>query len=342
MSARTFSKPALDLAGQIAHLRVRGLAIPDEDEARTVLKAVGFYRFCGYALHWRLKADGTKEAQFLPGITFRDVTRLCDFDRKLRTHILHAVERIEVALRAAFSNSLGVAYGSHWYLDASRFAPGYKHAELIGRIQGEIHHDQKRADKRDVFIQHYYGSYDNPDMPPAWMVFEAINLGTMSKMFANLNRAEQKLVAAEFGEHPRLVKSWLEMLTVLRNYCAHHARVWNRQFPVKPVIPKLYAPYFEYQMENRKGETVTEIGDFRLHTQLFVLQKFLELIAAGTPWMDQLFDLLHEYGDIPTAPMGFPDKWVGFPTEEEMTQEAERRKAAAKEARLMAKAAAPS
>lgn len=339
MSERTFSKPALDLNGQIAHLRERGLEIPNEDEARAVLKATGFHRFYGYAVHWRPKEpDGTKSPRFRPGATFHDVVRLYEFDRKIRMHILDAVERIEVALRAAFSNALGVVHGGHWYLDASRFARGYDHPDLISRIKREIHHGQSMAEKREPSIQCYYDSYGKPDMPPTWLIFEAIHLGTLSKIFENLNKDSQKLVAAEIEEHRRLLKSWLEMLTVLRNHCAHHARVWNRQFSVKPIIPKFYAPYFEYQVENKNGDSVTEIGDFRLHTQMFVVQKLLERTTAESSWMDRLFDLRHEYDDIPSAPMGFPEGWNGFPTQEEMMKERERRQAAAKAARLAAKA----
>ena len=46
-----------------------------------------------------------------------------------------------------------------------------------------------------------------------------------------------KRVARDFDmpQHEYL-RSWLESLTIVRNYCAHHARLWNAHFAVRPKI----------------------------------------------------------------------------------------------------------
>ena len=49
-------------------------------------------------------------------------------------------------------------------------------------------------------------------------------------------------VSDDFGlpQHEFLI-SWMESLTSLRNFCAHHSRVWNRRYALKPQMPKTLA-----------------------------------------------------------------------------------------------------
>ncbi len=116
-AANPFTKPALTPEQQLQQLKDKGLGIEDDQAALHLLKAVGYYRFIGYALYWRQDANGVKQAQFTPGTRLSDIAVAIDFDRKLRNIVLEAIERVEVAVRAAFSNALAtdLALGPHWY-----------------------------------------------------------------------------------------------------------------------------------------------------------------------------------------------------------------------------------
>ena len=49
----------------------------------------------------------------------------------------------------------------------------------------------------------------------------------------------RKRIARSFGvSKPEALESWMRAVNVLRNACAHHARVWNRVMPMKPQLPK--------------------------------------------------------------------------------------------------------
>lgn len=51
-------------------------------------------------------------------------------------------------------------------------------------------------------------------------------------------QSSQKQVAREFGlPQYTYLESWIRCITVLRNCCAHHARIWNRRFALKPQLP---------------------------------------------------------------------------------------------------------
>jgi abortive infection bacteriophage resistance protein len=336
-TVRVFAKPALAVEQQIAHLKSRGLAIADEVVAARNLRAIGFFRFCGYAQPWRHGHDGTKNPMFLPRTCFDDIVDVADFDRKLRTHLLEAIERIEVAIRAAFSNALGTNDGAHWFTDPSRFRVGHDHPRLIERIKHEIGFDFRNRLKRDEATRNYLSNYDLPELPPTWIIFEVLSLGTVSRIYKALDTNCQKKFAGEIGVNRDLLASWLEVVTVMRNFCAHHARIWNRHFPVKPQLPNNFHPYFRRTVINRRNEAVIEIGDFKLHTQVFVIVKLLELIGDRSQWVDRLFDLLETHPKLDRGAMGFPPDWMGYPTDAEMAALIEKEKAARRQLRAASK-----
>lgn len=74
---------------------------------------------------------------FRPGKRLRELTRLYDFDRRLRLLIIDAIERIEVATRAIISNHMAPLYGAHWYLQRQLFQSNYRHEELLNHIRSK-------------------------------------------------------------------------------------------------------------------------------------------------------------------------------------------------------------
>ncbi|MBR1448137.1 MAG: Abi family protein [Prevotella sp.] len=83
-----------------------------------------------------------------------------------------------------------------------------------------------------------FRKYDSPEFPPSWKTLEVASFGTLSKLYNNMNDFNlMKRVARDFDmpQHEYL-RSWLESLTIVRNYCAHHARLWNAHFAVRPKI----------------------------------------------------------------------------------------------------------
>ncbi|MGV9584799.1 Abi family protein [Nocardia farcinica] len=63
---------------------------------------------------------GGPDHLFRAGTGFDDVVDLYVFDRALRLLVMDALERVEVAVRAALTDHMSTTYGdSHWYIDAS-------------------------------------------------------------------------------------------------------------------------------------------------------------------------------------------------------------------------------
>ena len=224
-----YLKPPLPLSAQVAHLASKGMIVTDHAAAAKCLGRVGLYRFKGYA--HQFKSGGVYS-----GVHFDDVRLLMLLDNDLKLHILRGIQLIEVALRVHISEYLTHRYHERWYADhnvlpekrrlGNRNVKMLTNAqELSGRVYSEFIRSAEDAP------HHYRRRYDAWLLPPSWMVTEIMSFGSWSKIYAALDPTDQAAIATHFNILPNTLKGWLRELSVLRNMCAHQARVWNRSFP---------------------------------------------------------------------------------------------------------------
>lgn len=306
MARNPFRKPALTLEEQAILLASRGLVFDDWGGSHTHLEHIGYYRFTGYLHPFKIGGAGADAEHFRAGTTFELVHDRYIFDRKLRMLILEAVEKIEIAARATLSNSVASRHGPHWYMDPNLFArPNYYHrtkrfdavawhASFIDDVKRQIGHDDEN--RRDVFVRHYYDTYDHPEMPPCWMVFEVISLGSISQCLKFLKHPEYGQTCKKFGQNHQIVSSWLHAISYVRNLCAHHSRVWNRILTIKPTIPNAQRVAFNNQND-------------RIYAVLLIMQLLLKRIWTNNDWAESLGDLIENHPSIPLVSMGFPQGW---------------------------------
>ncbi len=294
-SSRKFDKKALTLDEQLALLRQRGLVMDNENRVRHYLKNIGYYHLSGYMADFQRCDRTDNHHQFFPETTFDQVLDAYAFDRKLRLLVMDAVERIEIAVKGTMINEMCVPYGPHWYMNRNHFKDDFKYDDFLRSVQKDIDHGKDQDRVRNASIRHYYESYDNPAMPPLWMVFEALSFGTVSLMFGWLPHADQKRIADQFDLGVPVLKSWLHATTFIRNLCAHHARLWNRIFTFKPVIPK--------------GQEAEFSPNTLFYAQALMLNMLMQRVSPESRWPGRLKDLFDDYPAISKDKMGFPDGW---------------------------------
>ena len=300
-SPKIFIKPSLTLEEQADLLTSRGLVIPDRNRLFHYLKFIGYYRLSGYGLYYQC---GDLH-QFKSGTTFQDVLDLYIFDRELRLLVMDAVERIEVAVRSCITNTMSLHHGPHWYIDPTHFIQKkhFRHDELIDKIRRDTGHPDSRTGstkRRELFIEHYYSNYNAPELPPCWMVAEIMSIGTWSLVFSHLQDNEMKQEICEpFEIHYKVMSSWLHSVTYTRNLCAHHSRIWNRNFSITPIIMKKYKQHFSNPMS--------------FYAQAAVLHILMSVIADGSRWQKRLSELFDKHANVPIRNMGFPDDWRNDP-----------------------------
>ena len=100
---------------------------------------------------------------------------------------------------------------------------------------------------------------------------------------------------------PKTFNSWLHTINYVRNICAHHARLWNRDFNIVP--EKLDFSKTRVWISN--PETAKR---GKLYYFMCMLNYILQTINPGTSLTQRLKGLIAEYHPKISA-MGFPENW---------------------------------
>lgn len=302
-NVRTFNKPPFSYEQLLAKLADRGLIVSDNDLAASHLRNIGYYRLIGYGLSFEQRnEEGRRIGQYKDDTQFEDLVSAYIVDRKLRAHLLEAIERIEVAVRNIINHELACKYSNaHWYMDASLFKESndFSHAGLLNEIK---RHTLKNAEagsdkegKREVFIQHYYSHYDEPEYPPCWMVSEILPLGAWSKVYEHLRISkDRKIISRQLDLAPATLQSWLHAITYLRNMCAHHSRLLGRHFVIRP----------------NRAQGIPLVDEDRLFNYVCVVHRLLKRISPESAWIDRLYDELQELNNTALAGYGFTENWL--------------------------------
>lgn len=285
-----FAKPATTYAEQVAKLQQRGMLITDPDKAAFYLQHLNYYRLAAYWLPF--EADHGTHA-FQPGSRFDDVLNLYIFDRELRLLVLDAIERIEVSVRSQWAYQMAHRHGAHAHLDPALSRDWKNWVSDSHQLMGEVERSKEN------FIEHLTQTYSDA-LPPLWAVCEIMSLGLLSRQYKNLKpMATRRAVASQYGLDQQVFESWLHHLTFVRNVCAHHNRLWNREFTITPQHPRS-------KPSSLRGEFVG--GSRKLYNSLVILTYFMDTIAPGHHWRQRLKGLLAQHA-ISVQAMGFPADW---------------------------------
>jgi len=291
MPKKPYTKPALTIDQQITQLRKRGMVISDTSLAEHYLSQINYYRLTAYWLPF--ESDHTTHT-FQHGTSFEQVLDLYIFDRELRLLVLDAIERIEVAIRTSVAFQLGHRYGTHPHLNPDLFKQSWDHVKNVTQLQKDVHQS------KEAFIQHLLTTYAEP-LPPIWAVVEVMTLGQLSKWYANLKSgADRNLVAHRYDCDEVNLVSFMHHLSTVRNLCAHHSRLWNREFTFTFKLPR-QRPQVLLSSFNPKEPR-------RIYNTLVMSLYLMNRIAPDHHWRNRLLDLLNRH-HIDPARMGFPDNW---------------------------------
>lgn len=286
-----YNKPPLSIDEQIDLLISRGLKIPDLDNAKHYLKFINYYRLSGYTFSFEEPLETKRSHLFKENVTFDDVIALYNFDRHLRTHVMDAIEKIEVAVRTLICTTMAIKYkNSHWHLDQELFKDNFNYAAFINKCISE------ETSSKEPFVLHYRTKYKQPEHLPSWMIGELLPIGTWSILYKNLkHRSDKKMISDTFDLSHISFSSCLHTLTYIRNLCAHHSRLWNRHFTLKPMEIERIQEYLQ--------------PNTTFAAQAAIIHLFLKIISPESKWTSQLNELLNIHKFINPQRMGFSKNW---------------------------------
>ncbi len=286
-----FTKSPLSFDAQVTLLLERGMNITDCERVERYLAHLNYYRLSAY---WLPFEQNHASHRFRPGTTFDLVLDHYIFDRELRLLVMDAIERIEVSLRTAWAYTLSHSHGSHAHLNRELFKAKWPHEKNIAMLERTVRQSS------EVFIRHFHEQYDER-LPPVWAICEIMTIGQLSQWYANLKHGRDRNgIARRYGLDEVNLVSFLHHLSVVRNHCAHHARLWNRSFPFAWKLPRKKPAGLidNFNLENSR----------RLYNTLVMLAYLMDRINPNT-WKVRLNDLFAKYPVVNLRFMGFPEGW---------------------------------
>lgn len=324
-----YTKPHLTHEEQLAQLVGRGLACADEAVAIDLLKTVGYYRLSAYIYPFRelrqesfdgRPANGPyRSDRIRDGITLDHIEALWRFDRKLRLVCLDAIETVEIGLRSRLAYVVGLRDRlGHVHRDSLDPDACSRPARVGWQQTNQDAFDQWLAKykvleheaRNEEYVVHHKEKYDGH--MPVWIAVEFFDFGALSRLFGLLNKHDQNTIANDVGiRGGPLLAAWLRDVNYLRNLCAHHSRLWNRQPTYKPGKFK----------PAQVGSTLRHAAQLeprnKIYIHLAVLAYLVRALDPRQNWPLALRTLIKKFpaipGISPETDMGFPEGWSDLP-----------------------------
>ncbi|MGR6980321.1 Abi family protein [Testudinibacter sp. P27/CKL/0425] len=285
-------KPHQEYSKLVDLLLSRGMIISDSERqyAERKLLQVGYYRLSGFWFSSRqtkiIDNNSNNKNEFidlfLPETKFVNIYRLYLFDKKIRLLLLDIIERLEVNIRSVLAHEMG-RIEPLAYKDVRFINPRWE-SDYTGKWLPKLTESIKNS--KDDFIKWH----TNQNKPiPFWVVIEVWDFGTLSKYYSFLKGSYQTRIAKKFDIDANTFGKWLHEINLLRNLCAHHSRVWNREYSSEIRTPTI------------QNLNVADKGKKRLFSRIIVLW-YLNSKAGSKnyKWLEKLISLINE--DFPAVP----------------------------------------
>lgn len=299
-------KPYKSYVDQVALLRSRGMEIKNAARAAHVLATRNYYRLSGYWYSARIIdfASGKPIDNFQPGTSLDLCTELYEFDARLRSAVFTTLAPIELALRALLGYHLGkvdpLVHMDVKKLNAVARASDRKNPH---KTQYEVwlskYKEAVRSSQED-FVAHHRDKYDG--QLPVWVAVEIMDWGMLSHLYRFSPHKVRNEIANLCAMTAPQLESTLKSLNILRNLSAHHARIFNRGFDIKPkpIDHELMKPV----------NTLTH----RLFGQISIIQFLhIQLGLEGGNLLANTLETFPHNKIIPFERTGAPNRWRDLP-----------------------------
>jgi len=289
---RNLKKP-LTFSEQVDKLRQHGMLIDDETKAIESLKMVNYYRFTGYALQFRASAH---QSDYVEGTSFGQVLRIYEFDEALRNILRKHIETIEIYFRTQISYGFSLAkcaqspHNQHY--DESNFYNKRGYREVMGSFTREQNY---HADS--LIVKHHMKKYHGE--LPLWVMVELMSFSNLSKLYSSMYYSEKDAIAKKVGCGRGLLENNLHCLSILRNKCAHAARLYNTTF----------SPPARFSQKFLRSHP--EVYNDTLFAYILVVLMRLPHTRSKVSFATELTMLVEEFkADIDMSFIGFPENYA--------------------------------
>lgn len=317
-----YRKPYLTFDQQLDLLKSRGMHVDDDVRALQALRSIGYYRLSAYVYPFRqMLPEGQQLGRHFrsdriePDVTWADVEGIWNFDRALRLRCLDALEIIEVGARTRIAYVLGArdpfGHVRRESLDARRCDRIRHGGKTDFDLWMETYGRQENEAKNEDFVRHHRLAYAESDMP-IWVACEFLSFGSLVRLYGLMRDRDQTAVARALGvSNGKRMVSFLHSMSYVRNVCAHHSRLWNRQLTV--TLPKFYDSEVGPDLHHLASRPV----GMKVYPTLAVMAYLVRNIAPHSRWPIRLTEEVKKFPRVPqlspAEDMAFPDGWSQLP-----------------------------
>lgn len=278
---------------QIEILKKRGLFISDNDpEIREFLYRNNYYRISGYSLTLRDHDSFYENAQF------QNIMDIYHFDHELRHLLLQYIEKIEVAVKSVYAYEFAKLYSGTGYLSGQNFTDTAQYLEIIEKGNRQ----KEKSLAHEAFLQHYVN--DRQEDLPIWIFVDLLTISDISLLYKISQPELKKILAEAFqlktNSGTEILSEYLHGLTILRNFCAHGSRLYNRLFVRKPSLNSKEKKLLI--VENGKVDNAHLFGFILVMRRILTAVEFLSLKLS-------LIRLTEKYPFVSLRYYGFRDDW---------------------------------
>lgn len=286
-------KQPLSFEEQLNRLKVHGVVINDEQKAIEILKQINYYRFTGYALQFRIAPN---ESTYIKDTSFESIYNLYVMDEQLRDLFRMYIEKAEVYYKTQISYGFSMAkctqppYDQHY--DRNNFYNKSGYDQVIESFKRE-----KNYYKDSLIVKHHKNKYDSK--MPLWVMVGLMSFSNLSKLYSSMYISEKDRIAKAIGIGRDTLENHLHCLSVLRNKCAHAARLYNTEF---------YPPARFTKDFLRKNP---EVKNNSLFAYALVLLRRLPDKKSKRNFVDAVETVIEQYkDDIDMSLIGFPKNYI--------------------------------
>ncbi len=220
---------------QIHILRSRGMTIADAACAKRTIDLENYYNLInGYKQPFLDSTYSGSDERYISGTKFEEIHSLYLFDRELRNLFIRYILELENNVKSVLAHDFSAKYGHENYLKIAHFDISVKRwekmtaSQKIGAISALIsglqHEIARQLSKNNPMISHYMLEYG---YVPLWVLVNALSLGTIGIFYSYLKQKDQNDIGRHFLLKPEEMNSFLQVLTIYRNACAHDERLYN-------------------------------------------------------------------------------------------------------------------
>lgn len=292
-----YEKATLTVDQQVERLCQRGM-LGDPLRMAQCLGVVSYYRLSAYWYPFRMPGRD----DFAVGTEFDRVWESYVFDRQLRLLAMDAIERIEIAIRTQIVHHHAGRFGPMAYAADPGSLPdltGARRAKFFANLEDELGRSRER------FVEHFRTKYTAEPHLPLWMASEIMSLGATMTLFGGCPHEVRRDVARVFRIDQGVLSSWLVALNTVRNICAHHGRLWNREIGTQPKIP--------IERKHPEWHRPYRLQPQRVFTMLTIANYCLRRLSSASDWALRWRGLLEEHPRIHRRSMGIPSDWLASP-----------------------------